>query len=164
MPTLNIRFINTRGLVSRIITGATFSLIDHCEGKNRQGDAWVGAHAITGIEPRPLNWADEDLIWCREYSIPVTNDEYDAAMVFMEKHVAARTPYNYRGVFGVFAHERNATDRRRVDCSDFMLQWLWAAHQTVLNVRPGESWMITPELLHLSPLFIGKISKDKAGV
>jgi len=162
MKYLTIRFINTKGIVSRLITGETFSLMDHCEGLSRDGNSWVGAHAWTGVQARSLDWADEDIIWCREYTIPCTEEEYEDAMAFMDKHVLSRTRYNYRGVFGVFVHDRNATDRTRIDCSDFMIQWLWAARKKVLNVRPGESWMVTPEMLHLSPIFIGRGTSSNA--
>jgi len=154
MPVLTIRFINTKGIISRLITGETFSLMDHTEGLNRAGDAWIGAHAWTGIEARPLDWADKDIIWERRYEIPCTNEEYEAAMMFMDKSIGIK--YNYRGILGILLHDRNATSRDRMDCSDFMLQWLWTAGKIVLNVRQAESWMITPELLHLSPLFIGR--------
>jgi hypothetical protein len=156
MPLLTIRFINSNDFVSKLITGETFSLICHCEGLNRAGDAWVGAHAFTGIQARPLNWCT-DLIWERRYAIPVTEEQYEAAMTFMESKIGM--PYNYKGILGLLFRDRNATDRKRIDCSDFMLQWLWAAGQTVLNCRQGESWLITPETLHLSPLFIGKCTK-----
>lgn len=153
MKTLTIRFINASDIVSKLITGDTFSLICHTEGMNRAGDGWVGAHAFTGVESRPLNWC-RNKTWERRYEIPVTDEQYDAAMKFMESKIG--TPYNYRSIAGLFLHDRRLTNRTRIDCSDLMLQWLWAAGQTVLNVRSGESWMITPEILHISPLFIGR--------
>jgi uncharacterized protein YycO len=155
MPVLTLRFINSRDIISKLITGMTFSLICHTEGMNRSGDGWIGAHAFTGVQERPLDWC-KNLTWERRYDIPVTDEQYEAAMEFLESKIG--TPYNYRSILGIVIRKRTLTSRDRVDCSDLMLQWLWAAGQEeeVLNVRPGESWMITPEILHLSSLLIGK--------
>jgi len=153
MYNLTIRFINSSDLISKLITGETFSLICHTEGMNRAGDGWIGAHAFTGVQDRPLDWC-KNLTWERRYNIPVTKLQYEQAMSFLESKIG--TPYNYRSIFGILARKRDFTDRKGIDCSDLMLQWLWAADQTVLNVRPGESWMVSPETLHLSPLFIGR--------
>jgi hypothetical protein len=154
---LTIRFINTRGLVSRLITGATFSYIDHVEAKNRSEDAWVGAHAFTGIEARPLDWADKDLIWVREYSIVLTDEEYEDAMALQE--AAIGTKYNYWGVLGVFLHIRKLNNPKRKDCSEHIFELLLAASKQCLNVLDEFSWMITPETLHLSPIFIGRSAR-----
>jgi len=60
MPVLTVRFINTRGFVSRLITGETFSLMDHVEAMDRTRTKWVGAHAGTGVEARPLGWSGQE--------------------------------------------------------------------------------------------------------
>lgn len=154
MPNLVIRFINTKGIISRLITGETFSLMDHTEGLNRAGDAWVGAHAWTGIEARPLDWADKDLIWERRYSIPVTDAQYKLAMAYMEASIGVK--YDYRGILGMVLRQRKMYSTDRMDCSQFMCNWLMAAGLYPLNVRAAYTWMISPESLHLSPLFIGR--------
>ncbi len=152
---LTVRFINTKGFISRLITGSTFSLMDHVEVMNRTRDAWVGAHAFHGIEARPLAWADRSLTWCREYDIPCTAAEYDRAMAYQE--AAIGTPYNYAGCLGVFLHNRKLNTPGRKDCSEHVFELLSAAfHIPPLNVLRSWSWMVTPETLHLSPVFYGR--------
>ncbi len=156
MPVLTVRFINTTGFISRLITGATFSLMDHVEVMNRARNGWVGAHAGTGVQDRPLNWADKNLIWVRQYDIPSTDAEYERGMAALEASVG--TPYNYRGVLGVFLRLRGFTSAGRVDCSQNVENVLCAAKGVPpLNVLPQFSWMVTPEILHLASIFIGRM-------
>lgn len=159
MPVLTIRFINSSDLISRAITGETFSYICHTEGLNEAGDAWVGAHAFTGVQERALDWADNGLIWERRYAIPVTQAQYDAAMVYMRASIGVK--YNYRGIVGLLLHNRKWNDTERMDCSQFMFRWLLAGGKESLNVLDSSAWLVTPETLHLSPLLIGKCIYSK---
>lgn len=155
MQSITIRFIRTRGFVSWAICFLTFSYADHCEAKNRAGDAWVGAHAGTGIEARPLDWANKGLIWCREYNLPCTEEEYERAMSFQE--AAIGTKYNYRGCLGILLRMRKLNGPKRKDCSEHLFELLaYAFQKPPLNVLVEFSWMVTPETLHLSPIFIGR--------
>src|SRR6185437_10827571 len=82
MKSLVIRFIDEPGIVARLISGWTDSLFCHTEGLSRDGKSWVGAHAGTGVEGRPLDWSKPTFE--RVYSIPVTDEQYELAMRFME--------------------------------------------------------------------------------
>jgi hypothetical protein len=128
--------------------------MDHCEGLSRDGQSWIGAHAWTGIEARPLDWADKDLLWERRYSIPVTDAQYKLAMAYMEASIGVK--YDYRGILGMVLRQRKMYSTDRMDCSQFMCNWLMAAGLFPLNVLPMATWMVSPEMLHLSSLFIGK--------
>jgi hypothetical protein len=164
MQTLTIRFINSKGFVSRLITGSTFSLMDHCEMLSRDGQSWIGAHAWTGIEARPLDWADKDLLWERRYAISMTDEQYGRAQTYIESSIGVK--YDYRGILGIVLRRRKLYSTDRKDCSQFGTETLssgylngkllTAAGLRPLNVLPEYSWMVTPEMLHLSSLFIGR--------
>ncbi len=154
MPTLTTRFIFEPGLVSDLIGFATDSLWIHTEGLNRTGDAWVGAHAGTGVQARPLNWCSPT----REsrYQIPVTEEEYDLAMEYQESKIGTR--YDYADIIGLALHIRIGVSKHEVICSAFELGRYMAAGIRPLNVLDGYQYLVTPETLHLSPMFIGKRS------
>jgi hypothetical protein len=153
MSVLEIRFIDASDPISEAIAWVEDgSLWVHCEGKNRTGDKWVGAHAGTGIQARPLDWC-KNITRERRYQLPVTDEQYEKAMAFMESRIG--TPYNYVDIAGLFLHDRRLTSYSREICSAFMLDWLWTAQQYVLNCLPGYTYLITPETLHLSSNFIG---------
>ncbi len=164
MPSIVIRFINSKGLISRLITGETFSFMDHCEMLSRDGQSWIGAHAWTGIEARPLNWADKGLIWERRYALDVAQEKYDRAMAYMDACIGIQ--YDYRGIIGMLLRRRKMYSTDRKDCSQFATETLSSGYVKgtlmqgagldVLNVLPAYTWRISPEVLHLSPLFIGE--------
>jgi hypothetical protein len=155
MQNLTVRFIRTRGFVSWLICFISFSYEDHCEAKNRAKNAWVGAHAGTGIEPRSLDWADKDIIWCREYDIPCTDEQYERAMKFQE--AAIGTKYNYWACLGVLLRNRKLNNPMRKDCSEHLFEILYETFQKPpLNILNQFSWMVTPELCHLAPVLIGR--------
>jgi len=139
--------------------------MDHTEALNDAGNAWVGAHAFTGIEARPLDWADKDLLWERRYAIPMTAEQYGRAQAYMQACLAAKVKYDYRGCLGILLRRRKMYSTDRKDCSQFMTETLssgylngrllTAAGLLPLNVLPDYTWMITPEMLHLSPLLVG---------
>jgi len=152
MKSLVIRFIDEPGIVARLISGWTDSLFCHTEGLSRDGKSWVGAHAGTGVEGRPLDWSKPTFE--RVYSIPVTDEQYELAMRFMESKIG--TPYGYEDIVGLLIHRRIGLSEHEVICSAFMTLWLMAAGLRPLNVLEEYAALITPETLHLSPLFIGR--------
>jgi hypothetical protein len=152
MKLLTIRFINEPGLASRLISWATDSLFCHTEGLSRDGRSWVGAHAGTGVQARPLNWCTPTRE--RRYAIPVDDYLYDKATAFMESKIGE--PYDYADIVGLALHARLGASDHEIICSTFMLQWLNAAGIWALNVTEPFAYLITPETLHLSPLLIGR--------
>jgi hypothetical protein len=152
MPALTIRFINEPGIVSRLITWTTNSLFCHCEGLGRDGQSWVGAHSGTGVQSRAHDWCKPTFE--RRYAIPVINDQYEAAMRFMDSKIGC--PYDYTDIAGLALRNRIGASDHEIICSAFMLLWLQAAGLWPLNVLPEWAYLVTPETLHLSPLLIGK--------
>jgi hypothetical protein len=152
-PTLTIRFINEPGIISDLIDWETDSLFCHTEGLNRDGWTWVGAHARTGVEARPLDWCKPTFE--RRYTVPVSPGGYETAMRFMESQIGC--PYNYEDIVGLALHKRIGASDHEIICSAFMLLWLQAAGLQPLNVLPDFAFLCTPETLHLSPIFIGRM-------
>jgi hypothetical protein len=153
MRTLTVRFIDEPGLVSRLIAWTTNSLWCHTEALSRDGRSWIGAHSGTGVEARPLAWCAP--IRERSYALPVADEQYGHAMAWLESKVG--TPYSYGDIVGLAVHRRRLGARsHRVICSALMTELLMAAGLRPLNVAEGFEYLITPETLHLSPLFIGR--------
>jgi len=153
MPTITIRFIDEPDIVSRLINYATDSLWCHCEGLSRDGKSWIGAHSGTGVQPRTLDYCKP--IRERRYSLEVTDEQYETAMSWLESKISEK--YDYLSIVGLAIHKR-VWSPQRVICSELMLQFMQAAGLQPLNVLPGFDALITPEVLHLSPLFIGRCS------
>lgn len=152
MTNLTIRFIHGDDIVSGLIGYATDSLWTHVECLSRDGKSWIGAHAGTGVQARPLDWCKPT----REavYAVPVTDEEAEAANTWLESRIG--TPYNYADILGLAIHARIGMNRHEIICSAAMLEYLWKASQQPLNVLEGYEALITPETLHLSPIFIGR--------
>ena len=152
MTNLTIRFIYEPGIVSALIGWETNSLWCHTEALSRDGKSWIGAHAGTGVQARPLDWVKPT----REavYAVPVTDEEAETANVWLESRIG--TPYNYTDILGLAIHARIGLNRHEIICSAAMLEYLWKASQQPLNVLEGYEALITPETLHLSPIFIGR--------
>lgn len=152
MPVLAIRFIDGSDIVSRLISWTTNSLWCHTEALSRDGRSWIGAHSGTGVQARPLGWAK--VTRERRYAIPVTEAQYEAAMVWLEGKEGC--PYDYTDIIGLAIHKRIGETDRRIICSALMLLFLMEGGLEPLNCLEGFSYLITPETLHLSPLLIGK--------
>lgn len=157
MPNLVIRFIDTSDLVSRLITWTTDSLWCHTEALSRDGKSWIGAHSGTGIQARPLNWCKP--IRESQYAVPVTESQYETAMTWLESKEGL--PYDYEDIIGLAIHKRIGQSKSRVICSAAMLEFMMKADLLPLNCLEEFSYLITPETLHLSPLFIGKLIHAK---
>lgn len=152
MTNLTIRFIYEPGIVSALIGWETNSLWCHTEVLSRDGKSWIGAHAGTGVQARPLDWANPT----REavYTVPVTDEEANEAYTWLEGQIGK--PYSYPDIIGLALHVRVGLNRHAVICSALVLEFLWKASQQPLNVLEGYEALITPETLHLSPIFIGR--------
>lgn len=147
------RFIATKGFISGAIKHVEgVSYIDHVEALNRAGDGYIGAHAGIGVQSLPLDWA-KDIVWERRYSIPMSDEQYELAMGFLESKIG--TKYDYAGILGILFHARNIEDPKRVMCSCLQTEALLTGNMRVLNVLKEFTHLITPETLHLSPLLIG---------
>lgn len=154
MKNLTIRFIDGKDIVSKLITWTTDSLWCHTEALSRDGHSWIGAHAGTGVQARPLDWtvpARE-----RRYEIPVFDAQFDAAHKFLESREG--TKYDYMDIVGLAIHKRTGLSEHEIICSALMTQFLQVACIQPLNVLPNFDNLVTPETLHLSPVFLGRCS------
>jgi hypothetical protein len=150
MKHLVVRFICSADLVSKLITWTTDSLWCHTEALSRDGKSWIGAHAGTGVQARPLDWAQTT----REavYAVPVVDECYERAMAFLEAKIG--TPYNYQDIVGLALHARIGASDHRIICSALMAEFLMEADLQPLNCLEEFAYLVTPETLHLSPIFI----------
>ena len=152
MSDLTIRFIFEPDFVSRLIGWETNSLWCHTEALSRDGQSWIGAHAGTGVDARTLDWCKPTRE--RVYAIPVMDRAADAAYSWLEGKIG--TPYNYTDILGLALHARIGVTDHEVICSALMLSFMRQSGLEPLNCLPQYSALITPETLHLSPLFIGR--------
>jgi hypothetical protein len=149
---ITIRFLMADDIVSRLISWSTDSLWCHTEALSRDGQGWIGAHAGTGVQKRPLDWCAPT----REarYALPVPPALYEAAMAWLEAKQGM--PYSYEDIVGLALHKRIGVSDHEVICSALMTQFLQQAGHQPLNCLESFSYLITPETLHLSPSFIGR--------
>jgi hypothetical protein len=148
-----LRFINEADLVSRLIDWTTRSIFCHVEALSRDGSHWIGAHARTGVEARPLDWVRPSLE--RRYALPVPPAAYEQAMAWLESKLG--TPYDYADIAGLALGERRFEDTRAVDCSALMMGFLQQAGYQPLNCLENFDYLVTPETLHLSPIFMNRL-------
>ena len=153
MKRIVLRFLATKGFVSdaiKLVEGISY--IDHVEALNRAGDRWTGAHAGTGVAELPLDWA-KDIVWERQYSVPVTDEEY--ALFHGNLEAKLGTKYDYAAILGDLFHDRKLDDHARAICSALQCAALWAARLKPINVEPQYVHLVTPETLHFSSLLVG---------
>jgi hypothetical protein len=150
---LTIRFIGAYDITSKLIEWSTNSLWCHTEALSRDGSTWIGAHAFTGVQARPLDWC-KTTVRVATYAVVVSDTDYERSMTWLEHRIG--TKYDYTGVFGLAVHKRINGDAPRVDCSMLMLGYLMLAGLQPLNCLESYAYLVTPETLHLSPLFIGR--------
>ena len=149
---ITIRFIAGSDIVSKLIEFTTDSLFCHTEALSRDGSHWIGAHAKTGVEARPLNWCKPE--FGRRYSIPVTPALYEQGMYWLESKLG--TPYDYADIVGLALHSRKGGSDHEIICSALMIQFMQQTGLQPLNCLEQFAYLITPETLHLSPVFIGR--------
>ncbi len=156
MPCIRIRFIANHTFVSfmiRHVTGASF--FSHVEGGTPEG-TWIGA-LPDGIKERAANYCHP----FREYvyEIPCTQAEADQFVSLLRSKIGAK--YNFKAIIGLWLGIRQLNDPDEDFCSEVVT---WAAIKTlgafrVLNVQLGWEYRVTPEILHLSPMFVGHLAK-----
>lgn len=149
---IRVRFILGDGFVSSAIARVTGSLFSHVEFGTPDG-TWIGAHANGGIKERPWDYCKP----FREYvyDIPCTPEQEAAALVWMRSKIG--TQYNMVDILGLLFQARAMHSPNRYICSQFCtegLLYIFGAPR-VLNVLANWSYRITPETLHLSPIFVG---------
>lgn len=156
MSKLVIRFVNSDGFIGKSIDWTTNSLFDHVEARSITG-GWIGAHNKGGIQDRPVNYMNPSREYI--YGLPVSETDYNIAQSYAQSMIG--TKYNFEDIFGLLVHDRRYTNPHSLICSQFMINYLFKASLQPLNVLPDFTYLISPETLHLSPIFIGNLISKK---
>jgi hypothetical protein len=155
MVYFKIRFINTSGFVSDAIDWWTSSLWSHAEIETETG-TFIGAHSDGGIEERPADYCKPTRE--RRYSIPCTQAQVDRIMLYARSKIG--TKYNFADIVGLLFHDRKLNSSGKDICSVFVLVSAMQGNIHMLNVQEGFTYLVTPEMLHLSPLLIGNCTYE----
>lgn len=151
---IRVRFVAGGGFVGGSIRWVTNSLFQHVEFGTPEG-TWIGAHAGSGIQERPGDYAK----YSREfvYDVPATDSQRAQLMIWARNQIG--TQYNYADIIGLLVRKRKWTTPNRLICSQFCTLGLLEVYgaSRVLNVLGEYAYLITPETLHLSPLFVGRM-------
>lgn len=147
-----IRFINADDFVSRAIDFVTFSLWDHTEFGTPEG-TWIGAHANGGVQERSA-------YYCRptreaRYAIPCTDEQLVALMTWLRTKIGEE--YNFSDIVGLLLRNRKLGENdHRTICSQLVIAGCSVIGKYLLNIEPEYDYEATPEMVHLSPVFIGR--------
>lgn len=153
MPVI-VRFIKTEGFVSDVISALTGSLFDHVEFGTPEG-TWIGARDQGGVQERAADYCSP----VREYvyEIPSTDEEQIDLLAWARAKIG--TPYNFEDIAGLALQVRALNNPKEDICSEFCCVGLLKTFgaERVLNVLENWAYRVTPETLHLSPLFVGNL-------
>lgn len=132
----------------------TGSLFSHVEFGTPEGK-WIGAHIRGGIQERAADYCKP--IRERVYEIPCTAEQEAAALAWMRSQIG--TEYNVMDIVGLLFQARSLRSPNRYICSQFCTLGLLRTFGfvRVLNVLSSWTYRITPETLHLSPIFVGHL-------
>jgi hypothetical protein len=157
MPFITVRFIANHTFLSWSIRRLTGSLFSHVELGTPEG-TWIGALA-DGIKERPANYCNP----FREYVYHIPCTQSALTHLLSTARMRIGTPYNKMDIVGLALGLRRLVGKKGEICSWFGTQELIDAFgaDRVLNVLPGWEYRITPETLHLSPIFVGNLFSRK---
>ncbi len=154
-PVILQRFIKNRGLASDVIAEDTDSLFSHAEFGTPEG-TWIGAHIDGGVQERAADYCDP--VRDYRYEIPLPSElALEQWLTLIRADIGL--DYNVTGILGLATHIRALNNPHAVDCSEWCAEKLieFLGAPKVLNVLPERAYLITPEDLHLSPLFVGRM-------
>lgn len=156
MSSIRVRFITTDSFVSAAIRKLTGSLFSHVEIGTPEG-TWIGAHIEDGIQNRPANYCNPTREYV--YDIPCLDWQAGALLGWARKQIG--TKYNVKTIVGIALGARSLTSPSKFICSQFVADGLILSlgAKDVLNVLPQWTYRITPETLHLSPIFVGNLTR-----
>lgn len=158
MASIRVRFITADGVVSAAIRKITGSLFSHVEFGTPEG-TWIGAHIEDGIQERAADYCSPTREYV--YEIPTTEAVQVLALGWMRSQIGKK--YNTLDIVGLMLQARSVRSMNRYICSQFCTEGLLQAFgaERVLNVLASWDYRITPETLHLSPIFVGRRVKAK---
>jgi hypothetical protein len=162
MARIVVRFVKGDGFESAAIAAITNSIFSHTEfGLEDVHGAitgWLGAVTGTGVQVRAPNYATEKLDY--RYGVPCTDEQYSAWLKWADSQIGKS--YNYEDIAGLLFHDQKLNDKKGDICSEFVTLGLQAAGFSPLNALPEFAYLVTPETLHLSPIFIDHMISKKA--
>jgi hypothetical protein len=152
-PVITIRFVDAGGFITWGINRETNSLWPHVEFGTPQG-TWIGAHADGGWQERPADYCKPK----REaiYDVPCIQ-EAQVAHLFRIRTLIGKVPYNRLDIIGLLIKNRKLSTPHAVICSQGVSDEcliLWGPYR-YLNVAPGFTHLVTPEMVHLTPIIVG---------
>ena len=153
MAAITIRFVDAADWITAGINWETNSLWPHVEFGTPQ-NTWIGAHFNGGWQERPFDYC----LPRREaiYDIPCALDVQVEHLARIRAQVGV-LKYNRLAILGMLIRNRKLTSIHSVICSQGVSDEaliLWGPHQ-YLNVLPGFTHLVTPEMVHLSPVLVG---------
>jgi hypothetical protein len=157
MASIRIRFMATASFTGFAIRKLTGSLFQHVEYGTPQG-TWIGAHIEDGIQERAADYCKPVLEYV--YEIPCTEEQEQQALAWMRSKIG--TQYNTLDIVGLLFQARTMQSPHRAICSQFCVEGLLHVFGApkVLNTLESWTYRITPETLHLSPIFVGRRVKS----
>lgn len=147
-----LRLLREMGIVSTLIDWEERGYLCHSETLDRTGLKWVGAHAGTGVQARPLDWCRPKLELL--YALPVTPAGYAAAMDRSDALIGR--PYDYLDCIGIALHDPSLTQYHTIICSACSFDITLHGGVTLLNVEPQFEYKVTPDILHYSSHLMGR--------
>jgi hypothetical protein len=158
MACIRVRFVADSSFIGRAIRYVTGSLFQHVEFGTPEG-TWIGAHSDGGIRERPATYC----VPTREYvyEVPCTDARQATLLTWARSQIGVK--YNLLDIAGLLFKARFLTSPNRFICSQFCTDGLLMVFgaKRVLNVLSGYAYLVTPETLHLSPIFVGNLVKRK---
>lgn len=157
-PHIIVRFITMDEIFSDAIRKITGSLFSHVE-YGTPDFTWIGSHDRGGVQERKFDYCNPTREYV--YAIPCEEVILHAAVSWMRGSIG--TPYNYRDIIGLLFQARTLTNPHRLICSQFVCEGLlnFFGPKRVLNVELNWTYRISPETLHLSPIFAGNLISRK---
>lgn len=155
---IRVRFIADAHWSSRLIRYGTGSLFSHVEIGDGNG-GWIGAHIGDGIQDRPANYCQTTREYV--YEIPANSVQTGLAIRWAQSKIGGR--YDWRDILGMVVGNRRLRSPQAFICSGFVTECLIGVFgaSRVLNVQSDWTYRITPEELHLSPIFVGNLKSRK---
>lgn len=152
MTSIRVRFLATKSFTGLGIRWITGSLFQHVEYGTPE-ETWIGAHIGSGIQERAPDYCKPALEYI--YDIPCTDEQAQELLRWARSKIG--TKYNTTDIVGLMFQARKLTSPHDLICSQFCCEGLLHIFGTakVLNVLENWAYRITPETLHLSPIFVG---------
>lgn len=168
MLRIGIRFVSEKGIEAKLIEffegGSQFCHVEFVfRDKATQellgiDKPYVGAHAKGGVAAYDDSYyvGGNTITRFREYELDVTEEQFADLITFIKKRFGR--PYDFLDIFGIMLH-RPWHESNDFICSAFVAAALYHIAIYALNVRGGFLYKITPEILHLSPIWRGRLVK-----